>query len=396
MSVLSGVRIIDLSQFEAGPSATILLAYLGAEVIKVEPPGVGEPGRYTIRERDCEDDSWYFLMLNSNKKSITLDLKSEEGKNVFKDLIRASDVLVENFKLGTMEKLGLDFNNIKDINPRLIYGVVNGYGLTGRYSEYPSYDIIAQAMGGGMSFNGYPDRPPVRVGPSIGDSMGGINLALGITAALFSREKTGKGKLVEVSMQDSVLNLCRTAYQSHYRQGECVKRSGNLFVGMYPWDAYPAEDGFVVIGAIKPRQWEVLCRVIERPDMSEDSKYDSMADRYFLYRDEVFDAIAKWTSKRPKREVMEIFVNNNVPCGMVMDTADILADPHLHERGMVKELTHPQRGQFKQLGCPIKFDQEQIDLLPSPLIGEHNREVYEGLLNYQDEKIQELRATGVI
>jgi formyl-CoA transferase len=250
-------------------------------------------------------------------------------------------------------------------------------------------------MGGGMSFNGFSDRPPVRVGPTIGDCTGGINLALGIVAALYAREKSGKGKLVEVSMQDSVLNLCRSSFQSHYRLGECVKRLGNHFIGMYPWDAFPAKDGYVVIGTTKPRQWEELCRVIERPDMA-DEKYDSMAERYHKYRDEIFDAISQWTSKRPKREVMEIFIKNIVPCGMIMDTVDILEDAHLQERNMVKELTHPQRGRFKQLGCPIKFDQEQIDILPSPLIGEHNHQIYEGLLNYQDEQIQEMKALGVI
>ncbi|MBI4776390.1 MAG: CoA transferase [Deltaproteobacteria bacterium] len=393
---LEGVRVLDLTQFESGPSCTLLLGYLGAEVIKVERPGVGEPARTQFLENLDEGDCWYFLMLNSNKKSITLNLKSDEGKTLFKKLVALADVVVENFRPGTMDRLGLGREMLQEINPRLIYASISGYGLSGKYRDYPAFDIIAQAMGGAVSCTGYPDRPPVRCGPSIGDVVGGLNLTIGALAALFHRQTTGKGELVEVSLQESILNLLRSAYQGHYHTGKPIPRIGSRYVGNCPWDTYPTSDGYVVIGALTPDQWANLCEVIGRSDMAHAPGFERSADRYWKHRDEVDGMIANWTADKPKKNVMESLVARGVPCGMVMDSAELLEDPHLLEREMIVEITHPQRGTFKQLASPVRIGDAKLEVTPAPLLGQHNEEIYSQLLGYTLEQLSELIAKKIV
>ena len=393
---LEGIRILDLTQFESGPSCTLLLGYLGAEVIKVERPGTGEPGRTQFLENLDEGDCWYFLMLNSNKKSITLNLKSDAGKAVFKKLVPLADVVVENFRPGTMDRLGLGPELLQEINPRIIYASISGYGLTGRYRDYPAFDIIAQAMGGAMSCTGYPDRPPVRCGPSIGDVVGGLNLTIGILTALYHRETTDKGEFVEVSLQDSILHLLRSAYQGHYHTGKPIPRIGSRYVGNCPWDTYPTKDGYVVIGAISGEQWTNLCRAIGRDDMAHAQGFERSADRYWKHRDEVDRMISDWTSDKDKKEVMETLVACGVPTGMVMDSAELLEDPHLLERKMIVEITHPRQGAFKQLASPVRVGNTNVEITPAPLLGQNNEEIYAELLGFTREQLAELEAEDVV
>ena len=395
-NTLEGVRVLDLTQFESGPSCTLLLGYLGAEVIKVEKPGTGEPGRTQFLENLDEGDCWYFLMLNSNKKSITLNLKSDAGKAVFKKLVAVADVVVENFRPGTMDRLGLGQEVLQEINPRIVYSSISGYGLSGKYRDYPAFDIIAQAMGGAMSCTGYADRPPVRTGPSIGDVVGGLNLTIGILAALYHRETTGKGEVVEVSLQESILNLLRSAYQGHYHTGKPIPRIGSRYVGNCPWDTYPTKDGYVVIGAITPEQWANLCRAMDRDDMGHAPGFERSADRYWKHRDEVDGMITNWTSDKEKKVVMETLVACGVPCGMVMDSAELLEDPHLNERGMIVEIAHPQRGTFKQLASPIRVGNSNVEITPAPLLGQNNEQIYAELLGYTREQLSEMEAEEVI
>jgi formyl-CoA transferase len=393
---LEGIRILDLTQFEAGPSCTILLAYLGAEVIKVEIPIVGERGRTLFLGEGEEGDCWYFLMLNSNKKSVTLNLKKEKGKEIFKKMVKLADAVVENFMPGTMDRLGLGHAVLKKINPKIIYASLTGYGLSGKYRDYPSFDIIAQAMGGATNCTGYPDRPPVRCGPSIGDAAGGINLALGIITALYNREKTGNGELVEVTLQESVLNLLRSAYQGHYHTGKPIPRIGSHYVGLCPWDTFPTKDGYVVIGAITTEQWVNLCQVLGRSEMTHAQGFERSADRYWKHPDEVNQMISSWTADKGKKEVMETLIAKGVPCGMVMDSADILEDPHLLEREMIVETTHPEKGAFKQLACPIRLGNKMTEITPAPALGQNNEEIYIHLLEYTKEELSKLKDEKII
>ena len=395
-SALENVRVLDLTQLEAGPSCTVHLAYLGAEVIKIEKPIVGERGRTLFLGEGEEGDCWYFLMLNSNKKSVTLDLKTDKGIEIFKKMVKLADVVVENFLPGTMDRLGLSYEILQKNNPRIIYASLTGYGLSGKYRNYPSFDIIAQAMGGAMSCNGYPDRPPVRCGPSIGDVGGGMNLAIGILAALYNREKTGKGEFVEVSLQDSIVNLLRSAYQAHYHTGKLIPRIGSRYTGLCPWDTYPTKDGYVVIGAIILEQWVNLCQVIGRSGMAHAKGFERSADRYWKHRDEVDQMITHWTSSKEKKEVMEKLIANGIPCGMVLDSAELLEDPHLLEREMIVEITHPEKGAFKQLACPIKLRHTKTTITSAPLLGQNNQEIYSHLLGYTEDQLAKLEDEKII
>ncbi len=394
-NTLAGVRVLDLTQFESGPSCTLLLAYLGAEVIKIEKPETGESGRSLFSEKGSEGDCWYFIMLNSNKKSVTLNLKSEKGKEIFKKMVKMADVVVENFTPGVIDSLGLGYEVLREVNPSIIYASASGYGLSGMYRDYPCFDIVAQAMGGVMSCNGLPDSPPIRCGPSIGDVVGGINLALGIVAALYYREKTGEGEFVEVSLQESMVSLLRSAYQGHYHTGKPIPRVGSRFVGISPWDTYPAKDGYVVIGAITVEQWKSLCRLMGREELAVAPGFELSADRYWKHRDEVDKIVSDWTSGEEKREIMEKLVSQGIPCGMVLDSGEILEDPHLLERGMVVEITHPQRGTFKQLGLPIKLKNLKTTVTAAPLLGQDNDEIYTRL-GYTRQQLQELQDMKII
>lgn len=394
---LEGVKILDLTQFEAGTTCTVLLAFLGADVIKVENPAAGDLGRLSFSEkRDEGIDSFYFILLNANKKSVTLDLKSEKGKEIFKEMVKKADVVVNNFTVGTMEKLGVGYDVLKEVNSRIIYASITGYGTYGPYKDYPCFDIVAQAMGGLMGVTGYPENPPTKVGTGLGDSIGAVNLAVGILGALYQREKTGEGQEVEVSMQDCIFNTLRPIYNFYYVGGSRPpERTGNKTKMIAPWNSYKTTDGYVVIGILTNPLWENLLKVIGREDAISDPRFADPLTRGANV-DATDSLIEAWTSKRAKMEAMTHLAENGVPCGAVLDMTELLNNPQLRERGMVTEIEHPTRGKFAVLGSPIKLSKSDVKVEPAPLLGQHNEEVYASMMNLSRQEVAKLKEEKII
>lgn len=392
---LEGIKVLDLTRLESGPAGTVLLALLGAEVIKVERLETGDEGRWLLSEKEGFD-AYYFMNLNVNKKSITLNLASEKGKEIVKELVKKVDVVTENFACGTMDKLGLGFKVLREINPKLICASITGFGSYGPYRDYPSFDFISQAMGGGMSFTGDPDRPPLRYGPSIGDCGPGVTWAMGILAALIQRSVTGKGQEVELSMQDAMVNFLRALYTRHFISGKPIERVGNKVALICPWSSYETKDGYIVVCCVFEREWENLLRLLKREDLIGDPRFETSIKRV-EHADNIIDPmIEEWTRKRTKKEAMDEFFKGGVPAGMVMDTGDLLVDPHLKEREMFVELEHPQRGTFPFIGSPIKLSDSPVEVKRSPQLGEHNEEIYSTLLGYSSDELARLKEEKVI
>lgn len=398
MPALDHVKILDLSHFEAGPSCTELLAFLGADVIKVEPPQQGEAGRSMFVDKPGLD-SYFFILLNANKRSITLNLKSAQGQEIFRSLITQVDVVLENFSLGTMESLGLGYDTLKKINPRLIYATVKGFGTYGPWSSYKSFNSVGQAVGGALSITGVPGGPPIKPGPTIADTGTGIHCAVGILAALLQREKSGHGQHVEVSMQDAVVNYMRVPLRHHIQTNTVVPRTGNRLSHAAPTDTYPCHPGgpndYVYIMTTTPEMWRNVLRVIGREDLIDDPRYTSQKERNQRF-DEVYAFIRAWTEQHDKHTVMKTLGEVGVPCGAVLDSRDILTDPHLRERGMIVEVEHPTRGTITMPGCPVQLTDSPVEATPAPLLGQHNEEVYLALLGLSSDQLQQLANEGVI
>lgn len=398
MQALDNVRILDLTQFEAGPSCTELLAFLGAKVIKVESPKGGDRGR-TLLSENPKLDSHYFLLLNANKQSVTLDLKNEKGKRILLQMVKQVDVVMENFTLGVMEDLGLGYNVLKEVNPRIIFATVKGFGTYGPYSAYKSFDPIAQATGGAFSVTGFPDSPPLRPGPTIGDTGTGVHSAVGILAALWQRERTGEGQKVEVSMQDAMVNYTRVAMMGHHITHKPVPRRGNDIAQLPPAGLYPCHPGgsndYVYLLATTGEMWDNILKVIGREDLIGDPRYVEISERK-KHAAEVSAMIRAWTEKHDKFEVMEKMAKAEIPCGAVFDSGDVLSDPHLRERGMIVTIEHPTRGAMTMPGCAVQLEQSPREVRPAPLLGQHNEEVYREFLGLSPGELAELKAEGVI
>jgi formyl-CoA transferase len=394
---LEGIRIVDLTQYEAGPSCTQTLAWLGAEVIKVEPIG-GEPNRHVLSERPGVD-SWGFLFLNANKKSVTLNLKHARGRALFEDLVRNSDAVVENFGPGTMERLGWGYDALRRLNPRVIVASIKGFGSTGPYSQYKSFEFVAQAMGGVMSLTGEADGPPLRVPAGLGDTVTGLHCAIGILAAVVQRQATGVGQQIEVSQQDTVVSLTRVHIREQYITGRPVARHGNRQFGNAPVGCYRCRPGgpndYLFIHVVTTDMWQALARAIGRPDLAEDPTLGTRGARYER-ADELDALIQAWTEEHTKREAMEILAGAGVPCGAVLDSSEVLADPHLRGRGMVVDLEHPVRGRFPLPGNPIHLSASPTLVHPAPALGEHNASVYGQLLGRGADELAQLRRDGAI
>ena len=398
MSALDHIRVLDLTQFEAGPSCTEILAFLGADVVKVEPPKGGDQGRYLITDEPGLD-SPYFLLLNASKKSITLNLKSDEGLRLFKRLVPHFDVLVENYGPGAIAALGLGYDVISAINPRLVYAQVKGFGTYGPYAGFKSFDMIAQATGGAMSVTGTPDTPPLRPGPTIGDTGTGMHCAVGILSALLQRDKTGKGQRVEVAMQDAVVNLTRIGMMGHYYGNVPAPRSGNRLAALAPTDLYPCAPGgpndYAYIINTTPAMWGATLQTIGRADLMDDPRFCDQKSRNRHF-DEVFETIAAWTRQRDKFAVMRAFGEAGVPCGAVLDSGDILANEHLKARGMITTVEHPTRGSFTMPGCAVQMSDSPAEVRPAPLLGEHNAAIFGTLLGLTERDLAGLQDDGVI
>jgi formyl-CoA transferase len=381
---------------QAGPACTQMLAFLGAEVIKLEEPKGGDVARSNMRDR-ADSDSLFFLLLNANKQSLTLNLKSPEGKELFKQIIAKSDVLVENFGPGALDRLGLGYKALAVINPRLVYATIKGFGTYGPLSEFKSFEPIAQAMGGAMCVTGFADGPPTYVWPSIGDSGTGMQMAIGILAALQQRHSTGRGQHVEVSMQDAVVNICRVSLRDHQRFGEPPPRSGNQLGRNVPGTTYRCAPGgpndYVFIYA-QPQMWPALLGVLQRPELAQDPRFASLEARW-QNRGELNAIIEAWTRQRRKHEVMRLLGEAGVPCGACQDTGEVLADPHLKAREMIVELDYPRRGSYQTVGCPVKLSASPVEVTRPPLLGEHTDELLGKLLSLGPADLERLHKDGV-
>ena len=393
---LEGIRIIDMTHNQAGPACTQILAWLGADVIKLEEPGKGDVARTNMRDQDS--DSLFFLILNANKQSLTLNLKTEEGKELFKKVIEKADVLVENFSPGALDRLGLGYKVLSNINKKLIYATIKGFGTYGPYSEFKSFEPIAQAMGGAMCATGFPENPPTYVWPAIGDSGTGMHMAIGILAALQQRNSSGKGQEVEVSMQDSVANIMRISLRDHQRLGGVQERTGNQLGKNVPGSTYPCAPGgrndYIYIFA-QQQMWKAFANAIGRPDIIEDPRY-ATPERRWDNRETLNAIIEGWTRQKTKYEAMRILGDAGVPSGACQDTGEILEDPHLKEREMIIDIDYPPRGKYKTVGCPIKLSDSPADIKRPPTLGEHTEDLLGKLCGVTPEDFTKLREKGAI
>ncbi|HET9492452.1 MAG TPA: formyl-CoA transferase [Methylomirabilota bacterium] len=393
---LAGIRVVDLTNNQAGPSCGQMLAWLGADVIKVEEPDMGDPARHTHRDRP-DADSLFYLSFNANKRSLTLNLKHPRGKDVFRTLLKTADVLLENFGPGVIERLGFGYPILQAINPRLVFASIKGFGSYGPYRDYKSYEPIAQAMGGAMSVTGVADGPPMYMWPAIGDSGTGMHCVIGILAALMQRHTTGQGQQVEVSMQDAVVNLIRVSLRDHQRHGKARERSGNQLGTNVPGTTYRCAPGgandYVFIYA-QQQMWHPLLRAMGRDDLIGDTRFET-ADARWQRKVEVDGLIEAWTSQRSKHEVMKILAAAGVPCGACLDTGEVLGDPHLREREMIVEIEHPVRGRYVTVGNPIKLSASPTTIGPSPLLGQHRHDILVEL-GYSEAEITALAKDGVV
>ncbi|MBN1829253.1 MAG: CoA transferase [Deltaproteobacteria bacterium] len=396
---LEGVRIIDLTIAYNGPFCTMNLADQGAEVIKIERTEVGDQTRTWPPFKDGGtgvNDSGYYAFLNRNKKGMTLDLQSAKGKEILKKLVATADVVVNNFKTGTMEKLGLGYETLKEINPRIIYASASGFGSYGPLSERPAYDIIAQALGGIMSITGYDGGPPVKVGVGLGDNFTGTYLSYGIALALFNREKTGVGQKVEVAMTDTIVSILEAAIVNYTMTGEMHGRVGNIDPYTAPFDMFKAKDGYIVMAAASQLLWEKLCNVMGRPDFIDNPELATTGLRVKNYFTIIKPAMVDWNAAHTIKELETMLYEAGIPHAPVLDVDQVVNHPNTKAREMVVEVDHPVIGKMKIPGVPVKLSATPggVDF-PAPLLGQHNEEILESL-GYSKEAIEEFRKDKVL
>ena len=412
---LDGIRILDFTHVQSGPTCTQLLAWMGADVIKVERPGVGDATRGQLR--DIPDvDSLYFTMLNHNKRSLTLNSKNESGREILERLVKKCDVLVENFAPGALDRMGFGWERIQELNSRMIMASVKGFG-PGPYEDCKVYENVAQCAGGSASTTGFHDGLPMVTGAQIGDSGTGLHLGFGILAALLQREKTGRGQRVLAAMQDGVLNLCRVKLRDQQRLqhgplkeysqygeqiefGEAAPRAGNDSGGGQPgrilkckgWETDPnAYTYFITQAAV----WANICDVVGKPDWKEHPDYSTPLVRLSRLN-EVFSAIEDWTMTKTKYEVMEICNPLNIPVGPILSMKELAEEPSLRATGTIVECDHPERGPYLSVGCPVKLSDNDVTVTRSPLFGEHTDEVLSEVLGYSDEEIASFKEAGAV
>ncbi len=391
MPALDGLRILDMTQYEAGTSCTQALAWLGADVVKVERPQRGDPGRGPGGSAE------YFVVWNANKRSVAIDLARPEGRQLLFDMLPRYHVFVENYGPGVVEKLGIHYDAMKAVKPDIIYARIKGFGTSGPWSDYKCYDMVAQSAAGAFSITGEADGPPMRPGPTTGDAGTGVQMALAIAAAYVQKLNTGKGQLIELSMQEAMTYYLRTATANGNYGERAAQRSGNgrlPTMSLYPCKGGGAND-YVYIMAVTPRMWQSLCRAIDREDLLSDPRYAKPKDRY-ANGAELKREVEGWTLARDKYDAMRQLAEGGVPASAVLDTADLYRNPHLVERGFVHELEHPAAGTIKLLGWPPRMSESHVPIRAAPLLGEHTREVVAADLGLLAEKVDELVEAGVI
>ena len=411
---LDGVRILDFTHVQSGPTCTQLLAWFGADVIKVERPGTGDITRGQLRDIP-NVDSLYFTMLNHNKRSITIDSKHPKGKEVLEDLVRVCDVLVENFAPGALDRMGLTWARIQQLNPRMIMASVKGFG-PGPYEDCKVYENVAQCAGGAASTTGFDDGPPLVTGAQIGDSGTGLHLALGIVTALYQRNATGRGQKVLAAMQDGVLNLCRVKLRDQQRLahgvlkeypqyphgefGDAVPRAANASGGGQPgsilkckgWETDP--NAYIYFITQAP-VWKEICKVIGREGWITDPDYATPDVRLPRLK-EIFATIEQWTMTKTKFEAMEILNQHDIPCGPILSMKELAVEPALRKTGTVVEVDHPTRGKYLTVGNPIKLSDSATEVTASPLLGAHTDEILRDVLRFDDKRVAELQASGAL
>jgi len=415
MKALEGIKVLDFTHVQSGPTCTQLLAWFGADVYKVERPGIGDATRGQLQ--DIPDvDSLYFTMLNSNKRSIELNAKVEKGKAVLERLVKTCDVLVENFAPGALDRMGFSWERIQELNPRMIMASIKGFG-PGPYQDCKVYENVAQCAGGAASTTGYVSELPTVTGAQIGDSGTGLHLALGIVTALFQREKSGEGQRVTAAMQDGVLNLCRvklrdqqrlaTGPLTEYSQfgqgipfGEAVPRAGNDSGGGHPgrilkckgWETDPDSYTYFITQA---PIWKKICDLIDKPEWKDDPDY-ATPDARLPRLNEIFGVIEEWTITKTKFEVMDICNELDIPVGPILSMKELATEQSLRQTGTVVEVDHPARGKYLTVGSPIKLSKSPAEVRRSPLLGEHTGEILRDVLQYTDEEIADIFASGAV
>ena len=392
---LEGITVVDLGQIYNGPYATFLMAMAGARVIKIEPHG----GEHLRRRGVVGGAALPFAMLNSNKFSVTLDLKTERGKALLIDMVKRADVLLENFAPGTMNRLELGWDRLKTINPRLVYGSGSGFGLSGPYRDYPAMDLTVQAFSGVMSVTGFADRPPVKAGPAICDFMAGIHLYAAVVTALYEREQTGIGRQVEVSMQEAIYaSLSSNLGLWYASQGEAAPRNGNRHGGMAeaPYNVYPTRDGYIAIICVGETHWKSLIEVMQRSDLRDDPRFASLTTRVENV-DLVDQIVSEFTSRFDKQVLFELLMKHRVPCAPVRDLWEVVNDPHLHARRAIEWIDHPELGRIPLPASPLRFeDAEPMPIRPSQKLSADNAAVYGDWLGLSSDELAQLEKDKVI
>lgn len=401
-AALTGVRVLDLTQFEAGTSCTEMLAWLGADVVKVEPPGKGEQGRRISSDRPGVD-SPYFLLMNANKRSVTCNLKHERGKELIRKLIATSDVFIENFGPGVIERLGFGYDEVKAINPRIVYAQIKGFAPDGPFRNLLAFDPIAQAAGGGVSITGEPGGRPIKPGMNVGDTGAGLHCTIGIVSALYQRQSTGRGQRIDISMQDCIINFGRIAWAAQSLFGKAAPRAGNqsILASTSPSEVYPCLGGgpndyvYIYVTRAASHQWESLLQVIGRDELKSDPRFSTPTARATNYS-AVDEVIAEWTRHYDKHTAMRLLGDAGVPASAVFDTLELTNDPDLRKRGTFVAVQHPERGEFVMPGFPVKMSDSFVPVEPAPLLGAHSREVYCGLLGLDADELSSLESDGAI
>ena len=392
---LSGITVIDFGQIFQGPYATLLLAKAGADVIKIEPPS-GEPLRR--RAAPGKSATLPFAMLNQNKRAVTLNLKHAKGRELLFQMVRRADVLLENFSPGTLDDLGVGYAVLKELNPRLIYATGTGFGISGPDRDNLAMDLTIQAASGIMSVTGAPDGPPMKAGPTLVDFMGGIHLYGAIMTALYDREKSGEGRLVEVAMQETVYSSLAASFEYYQRTGKPPPRTGNRQAGLSstPYNVYPCSDGHAAIHVVTEGHWQNLIKAMGREELGEDPRFKTNADRV-AHMDETDALVGEWTRTLPKMEVFARLKAGRVPCAPVRTAPEVMNDPHMHERGMLARVEHPELGPIVVPTNPLRLHGlPKAPLIPSPTVGQHNAEIYGRWLGLSDGEIAALKMEGAI
>jgi formyl-CoA transferase len=403
LDCLEGIRVVDFTQFEAGPSCTETLAWLGAEVVKIENPGLGDPGRRLQRGKP-DNDPWYFHQFNANKKSLTLNLKTPRGLEIVCELLKKADVMVENMAPGTIERLGLSYDRVKELNPGIIYCQIKGFGQGSPYEKSLAFDMIAQAAGGMTSTTGYSDRPPVKPGTSFGDTGTGMLMAISILGALYKRQKSGQGRRLQVAMQDAMIHYMRVPFSRTQLSGKAVLREGtdrSVAGGLVPNALYPCKPGgpndyvYVFCSRANPEHWQRLLTVMGREDLKGNPRFETQAARTER-PDEVDAIISEWTRNHTKEEAMTLIGAAGVPAGAVFDTMELMNDPSLAERGIVQTIVHPTTGKVQIPAWPVRFDGQPPKVRPSPTLGQHVDDVLSSWLGMDTRRIAGLREDGIV